>query len=83
MTTISGTVTSDGAGLPSAWVFLAASEARTDDHGGYTMTAAAGTETMVVFKEGFRTQVRPIEVPAEGELTESFELEPNPLYSGG
>ena len=83
MTTISGTVTHDGEGLPGAWVFLADSEARTDGNGGYTLTAPAGPETMVVFKEGFRTEARPIEVPASGRLTESFELAPNPLYPGG
>ncbi len=81
MASISGNVTSDGAAVPRAWIFLEDSETRTDDKGNYSAKAPAGAASIVVFKEGFRTQVRPVEVPASGRLTEDFELEPNLLYA--
>ncbi len=80
MASISGRVTSDGAGIPDAWIFLEDVEARSEANGSYTITGPAGSASMAVFKEGFRPQVRPIEVPASGGLTEDFELERNPLY---
>ncbi len=80
MASISGNVTSDGAAVPRAWIFLDDSETRADDNGRYSAKAPAGATSIVVFKEGYRTQLRPVEVPASGRLTEDFELEPNPLY---
>ncbi|HEX9736274.1 MAG TPA: TonB-dependent receptor [Thermoanaerobaculia bacterium] len=80
--TISGTVAIDGDGIPGAAIFLGDREVRSGADGAYSIVdAAAGAGTLVVFAEGFRTETRPVEVPASGTLTEDFELVPDLLYS--
>lgn len=80
--TVSGQVTVGGVAIPGASVFLGDTETRTDDAGNYSIeNAPAGPNSLVVFAEGFRTETRTVEVPASGTLSESFELEPDLLYS--
>lgn len=80
--TVSGNVTTEGVGIPGASVFLGDREVRTDAAGNYTiLDAAAGPNTLIVFSEGFRTETRPVDVPASGTLTEDFALVPDLLYS--
>ncbi len=80
--TIQGTVTSAGAPVAGASVYAADKETRTAADGSYSLAdVAAGEQTIVVFKEGFRTETRTVTVPASGSLSEDFVLEPDLLYS--
>lgn len=81
-TTVSGTVTAGGEAVAGASVFLGESEVTTDAAGAYSIAdAPAGAQTLIVFKEGFRTETRSVTVPGTGTLGEDFQLEPDLLYS--
>jgi outer membrane receptor protein involved in Fe transport len=81
-TTVSGTVTAGGEAVAAASVFLGDSEVATDAAGGYSIAdAPAGAQTLIVFKEGYRTETRPVTVPGTGSLSEDFQLAPDLLYS--
>lgn len=80
--TVSGSVTTDGVGIPGASIFFGDREVRSGTDGNYSLLEApAGPNTLIVFAEGFRTETRPVEVPASGTLTEDFALVPDLLYS--
>jgi outer membrane receptor protein involved in Fe transport len=79
---ITGTVTSDGAPVAGVTVYVAQMQAETDAGGRYTIDPApGGTQTVVVFKEGYRTVTETLDVPAAGAMTRDFSLEPDLLYS--
>ena len=80
--TLTGTVTSEGSPVSGATVYVAQAQTQSDASGHYTVAdAPAGAQTLVVFKEGFRTITQTLDVPAEGSLTQDFTLEPDLLYS--
>lgn len=80
--TVSGRVTHADAPVAGASIYLGALEARTGDDGGYSIEQAPpGAQVLIVFKEGYRTETRNVEVPATGDLSQDFALEEDLLYS--
>jgi len=79
---LSGTVTSEGAPVAGVTIYVAESQAQTGADGKYTVDPApAGSQTVVVFKEGYRSATKTVDIPAEGTVTEDFILTPDLLYS--
>ncbi|HLE82770.1 MAG TPA: TonB-dependent receptor, partial [Thermoanaerobaculia bacterium] len=79
---VTGQVTAEGAPVEGVSVFLGDQEARTGPDGRYAIEAApAEAQTLVVFKDGFRSETRAVDVPADGGVTADFVLVPDLLYS--
>ena len=79
---LSGTVTAEGAPVAGASVYVAEALAQSGADGRYTVDPApAGDQTLVVFKEGFRTVTQTLSITADRALTQDFTLEPDLLYS--